>query len=96
MERAKNIFKNKKVWSVIIIAILILAIVWIVVARKQKQKEEQVSEKVYQVKVMEAGETGSDVTPTLKTWERFSPNPRRTTAYCNTFLEVNCIPVLSF
>ena len=62
MERAKNIFKNKKVWAVIIIAILILAIVWIVVARKQKQKEEQVSEKVYQVKVMEAGETGSDVT----------------------------------
>lgn len=50
MERAKNIFKNKKVWAVIIIAILILAIVWIVVARKQKQKEEQVSEKVYQVK----------------------------------------------
>ena len=62
MERAKNILKNKKVWAVIIIAILILAIVWIVVARKQKQKEEQVSEKVYQVKVMEAGETGSDVT----------------------------------
>lgn len=62
MERAKNIFKNKKVWAVIIIAILIVAIVWIVVVRKQKQKEEQVSEKVYQVKVMEAGETGSDVT----------------------------------
>ena len=39
---------------------------------------------------------GSDVTPTLKTWERFSPNPRRITAYCNTFLEVNCIPALSF
>ena len=38
---------------------------------------------------------GRDVKPTLKTWERFNPNPRRTTAYCNTFFDVNCIPIIN-
>ena len=27
--------------------------------------------------------------------ERFNPNPRRTTAYCNTFFDVNCIPIIN-
>ena len=39
---------------------------------------------------------GRDVNPTLKTWERFNPNPRRITAYCNTFFDVNCIPIKIF
>lgn len=61
MEKGKKLLKNKKVWVFLLLIILAVAIGFIVVLRKQKQKEEQVAEKVYQVKVMEAGETGSDV-----------------------------------
>ena len=61
MEKGKKLLKNKKVWVFLLLIILAVAIGFIVVVRKQKQKEEQVAEKVYQVKVMEAGETGSDV-----------------------------------
>ena len=59
MEKGKKLLK--KVWVFLLLVILAVAIGFIVVLRKQKQKEEQVAEKVYQVKVMEAGETGSDV-----------------------------------
>ncbi len=58
MEKRKEIIENKKVWVFLLLIILAVAIGFIVVVRKQKQKEEQVAEKVYQVKVMEAGETG--------------------------------------
>ena len=61
MEKGKKLLKNKKVWVFLLLIILAVAIGFIVVVRKQKQKEEQGAEKVYQVKVMEAGETGRDV-----------------------------------
>ena len=35
---------------------------------------------------------GKDCKPVLKITFKFSPNPKRITAYCNIFLDVNFIP----
>lgn len=35
---------------------------------------------------------GSDCLPVSKTTDRFSPNPKSTTAYCSIFLDVNVMP----
>ena len=63
MDRVKKLLHCKAFYIVVAI-IAVVAIILIVVVRKQQQRSERQEEKVVQVSVMEAGETGSDVTLT--------------------------------
>ena len=76
MDRVKKMLHCKAFYIVVAI-IAVVAIILIVVVRKQQQRSERQEEKVVQVSVMEAGETGSDVTLTYTGLERLNVSMSR-------------------